>query len=58
MTEATGAHFERLYDQLESIDRKLAAHRGNITPEQSDLLRLRRETVLAIADARRAIWGD
>lgn len=53
-----GAMFELLQDRLEEIDRKLAAHRGNVTPEQTALLRLRRETVVQIADLRRSIWGD
>ena len=48
----------QLQDQLDDIDRKLAACRGNATPEQLALLRLRRETVMRMADERRANWGD
>lgn len=43
--------FAQLQERLEEIDRKLTAHRGNVTPEQTALLRLRREIVLAMADA-------
>ena len=50
--------FDRLFDLLGEIDRRLASHRGADTPEQEQLLRARRETVLAMADLRRASWGD
>ena len=52
------ANFQHLQDRLEAIDRQLASCRGPATPEQRDLLRLRREIVMTMADERRALWGD
>ena len=52
------ADLSRLHAQLQKIDRQLAQHRGPASEKQADLLRLRRETILAIKDQSRAIWGD
>ena len=52
------ADIYRLKKQLVSIDGELAKHRGPASERQSDLLRMRRETLLEIRDAERAFWGD
>lgn len=51
--------FTHLQQRLEEIDRKLSKYLGqSASPEQVELLRQRRETVLEMADERRALWGD
>ena len=52
------ADFQHLQDRLDAVDRQLATCRGPATPEQRDLLRLRREIVMTMADERRALWVD
>ena len=48
---------DQLEARLETIDRKLASHRGDTSPEQMDLLRQRRELILELADLRRSMFG-
>jgi len=48
----------RLKQRLDSIDGELAKHRGPASERQTDLLRMRRETLLEMRDAERAFWGD
>ncbi len=52
------AELHCLKKRLVSIDGELAKHRGPASERQSDLLRMRRETLLEIRDAERAFWGD
>ena len=50
------ANFQHLQDRLEAIDLQLKSCRGPATPEQANLLRLRRELSMVIADERRKLW--
>ena len=50
------ANFQHLQDRLEAIDLQLKSCRGPATPEQRDLLRLRRELSMVIAVERRKLW--
>ena len=50
-----------LYDlkkKRDSIERQPTKHRGQASPQQNHLLRLRRECLLEMRDAERAFWGD
>ena len=52
------ADLYRIKERLNQIDAQLAKHRGPASPQQADLLRLRRECLLEMRDAERAFWGD
>ena len=52
------AELYHLKKRLDDIDRQLTKHRGPASPQQANLLRQRRETLLEMRDAERAFWGD
>ncbi|QNI89557.1 hypothetical protein [Synechococcus sp. ROS8604] len=54
----TSQQLRHLKDELQQIDARLAGCRGPASPEQMQLLRLRRECLVRIRDAERASWGD
>ena len=52
------AELYALKKRLDHIDAQLTKHRGPASPQQADLLRLRRECLLEMKDAERAFWGE
>ena len=47
-----------LRTRLENIDSALIKHRGERSPEQDRLLRMRRETLLAMRDLEDTFWNQ